>query len=49
VASPLHTRPGATTPAGARTIDFAVGEGTLNAILRESAAEVQSLYAVLML
>jgi hypothetical protein len=49
VASPLHTRPGATTAAGARTIDFAVGEGTLNAILRESAAEVQSLYAVLML
>ncbi|CAN7612659.1 HDOD domain-containing protein [Pseudoduganella sp. LjRoot289] len=49
VPSPLHQRPGATTPASARTIDFAVGEGTLDTILRESANEVQSLFAVLML
>ena len=31
------------------TIDFAVGDGTLESILRESANEVQSLFAVLML
>jgi hypothetical protein len=49
VHSPLHQRPGATTSQGARTIDFVVGEGTLNAIMTESAHEVQSLYAVLML
>lgn len=49
VHSPLHQRPGATTLQGARTIDFVVGEGTLHAIMTESAQEVQSLYAVLML
>lgn len=49
VASPLHERPGATTLQGARTIDCVVGDGTLSAILRESADEVQSLLAVLML
>jgi len=49
VHSPLHQRPGATTLQGARTIDFVVGEGTLHAIMTESAEEVQSLYAVLML
>lgn len=49
VPSPMHTRPGATTPQAARTIDFAVGEGTLNTILTESRSEVQSLYAVLMM
>ena len=49
VPSPLHQRPGATTQAGARTIDFAVGQGTLDDILRESAGEVTSLFAVLML
>jgi hypothetical protein len=49
VPSPMHQRPGATTPAAARTLDFAVGEGTLDAILRESAGDVQSLFAVLML
>jgi HD-like signal output (HDOD) protein len=49
VHSPMHTRPGATTPQAARTIDFAVGDGTLQAILDESKNEVQSLYAVLML
>jgi hypothetical protein len=49
VHSPLHQRPGAITLQGARTIDFVVGEGTLHAIMTESAQEVQSLYAVLML
>jgi len=49
VPSPMHTRPGATTPTAARTIDFAIGDGTFDAILRESAGEVESLYAVLML
>jgi hypothetical protein len=45
----MHQRPGATTPAAARTIDFAIGEGTLDEILRESANDVQSLFSVLML
>lgn len=49
VASPLHTRPGATTPQAARSIDFDSGEGTLQEVMRESADEVQSLLAVLML
>jgi hypothetical protein len=49
VASPLHERPGATTVQAAQTIDFAVGDGTLQTILEESAAEVQSLFAALML
>lgn len=49
VHSPLHQRAGATTLQGARTIDFVVGDGTLNAIMTESAHEVHSLYAVLML
>lgn len=49
VPSPMHARPGATTPQAARTIDFAVGDGTLQAILDESRVEVQSLHAVLML
>ena len=49
VHSPLYQRPGATTLLGARTIDFVVGEGTLHAIMTESAHEVRSLYAVLML
>lgn len=49
IPSPLHQPPGATTRAGARTIDFAVGDGTLDSILRESEEEVQSLIAVLML
>jgi HD-GYP domain-containing protein (c-di-GMP phosphodiesterase class II) len=49
VPSPMHTRPGATSPTAARTIDFAIGDGTFDAILRESADEVESLYAVLML
>ncbi|TFW26646.1 HDOD domain-containing protein [Duganella callida] len=49
VASPLHQRPGATTLQAARTIDCVIGDGTLHAIMTESAHEVQSLYAVLML
>lgn len=49
VPSPMHQRPGATTAQAARTIDFAIGEGTLHDILRESAQEVHSLFAVLML
>jgi hypothetical protein len=48
VASPLHTRPGGTTPDAARTLDFAVGDGTLSAIMEESADEVKSLAAVLL-
>jgi HD-like signal output (HDOD) protein len=49
VRSPMHVRPGATTAQAARTIDFAVGDGTLQAILDESRGEVESLYSVLML
>jgi hypothetical protein len=48
VASPLHERPGATTPQAAATIDFSVGEGTLSRVLEESAGEVQGLVAALM-
>ncbi len=49
VASPLHERRGATTVQAARTIDFVTSDGTLNSILSESAEEVTSLLAVLML
>lgn len=49
VRSPLHERAGATTQQAARTIDFVIGEGTLHEIMAESAQEVQSLYAALML
>ena len=49
VASPLHTRPGETTPAAALTLDFTVGDGTLSAIMAESADEVKSLAAVLLM
>jgi len=49
VASPLHERAGATSMDSASTIDYAVGEGTLASILEESADEVQSLTAALML
>ena len=45
--SPLHVRPGATTPQSAATIDFVTGEGTLASILEESAEEVSSLSAAL--
>ncbi len=48
VASPLHTRPGATTRSSASTIDFVIGEGTLNSILEESAEEVKGLTSALL-
>jgi HD-like signal output (HDOD) protein len=48
VPSPLHQRPGATSMQGASTIDFVIGEGTLNSILEESAEEVKSLTAALL-
>jgi len=48
VASPLHQRPGATSMQSAATIDFVIGEGTLNSILEESAEEVKSLTAALL-
>ena len=48
VGSPLHERPGATTHQSASTIDFVIGEGTLNSILAESAEEVKSLTVALM-
>lgn len=44
VPSPLHERPGATSRQGAATtVDFGTGDGTLESILEESAAEVRSL------
>lgn len=49
VASPLHEHPEAATLAAARTIDFVTGDGTLSGILAESAQEVQTLLAALML
>ena len=49
VASPLHERAGATSRESASIIDYAIGEGTLASILEESAEEVQSLTAALML
>lgn len=48
ISSPLHERPGATTLHAAQTIDFVIGDGTLNSILAESAEEVKSLISVLM-
>ena len=48
VASPLHTRPGATTRSAASTIDFVIGDGTLNSILEESAEEVKGLTSALL-
>jgi HD-like signal output (HDOD) protein len=48
VASPLHERPGATTQAGAATIDFTAGEGTLAQVLAESRAEVLGLVSALL-
>jgi hypothetical protein len=49
VPSPLQQRAGATTVESAATIDFVVGDGTLAGILEESAEEVQSLTAALLL
>jgi HD-like signal output (HDOD) protein len=49
VESPLHQQPGATTKQSASVIDFAVGNGTLNSILEESAEEVRTLAKALMM
>ena len=43
VHSPLYERPGATSMGSAATIDFVIGEGSLNEILEESAEEVKSI------
>ena len=48
VLSPLHSRPGATSRNAAVTIDFVIGDGTLNSILEESAEEVKGLAAALL-
>lgn len=48
VASPLHQRAGATTRQAASTIDFVIGDGTLNSILEESASEVKTLTSALL-
>ena len=48
IASPLHERAGATSMQSASTIDFVIGEGTLNSILEESAEEVKTLTAALL-
>ena len=48
VGSPLHERPGATSPHAAATIDFAVGDGTLAKVLQESSDEVRSLTVALL-
>jgi hypothetical protein len=41
-------RAGATSKESASTIDFVIGEGSLNDILEESASEVRSLTAALL-
>ncbi|MDO8179653.1 MAG: HDOD domain-containing protein [Undibacterium sp.] len=48
VASPLDTRSASTIQQDASEIDFAIGEGTLNSILKESEEEVNSLTAALL-
>jgi HD-like signal output (HDOD) protein len=48
VASPMHERAGATTHQAAATIDFVVGDGTLQGILDESFHEVNSLVLALL-
>lgn len=48
VASPLHVRPGATSRQSALTLDFVIGEGSLQSILDESAEEVRSLSSALL-
>jgi HD-like signal output (HDOD) protein len=48
VPSPLDLRGGATSRESASTIDFVIGEGSLNDILEESANEVRSLTAALL-
>ncbi len=49
VASPLDTRSPSTIQQDASEIDFAIGDGTLNSILKESEDEVHSLTAALLL
>ena len=49
VPSPLYQPRGNITEQGARTIDFVMGEGSLHQVMVESAEEVRSLYAVLMM
>jgi HD-like signal output (HDOD) protein len=48
VASPLHVRPGATSQQAASTIDFVIGDGSLQSILDASAEEVRSLASALL-
>lgn len=49
VPSPLYQPRRNITEQGARTIDFVMGEGSLHQVMVESAEEVRSLYAVLMM
>ena len=49
VPSPLYQPRSNITEQGARTIDFVMGEGSLHTVMVESAEEVRSLYAVLMM
>jgi hypothetical protein len=48
VASPLHVRAGATSRQSAITLDFVIGEGSLQGMLDESAEEVRSLASALL-
>ena len=48
VPSPLHVRPGATSQQAAVTIDFVIGDGSLQSILDESAEDVRSLASALL-
>ncbi|RJG08445.1 HDOD domain-containing protein [Massilia cavernae] len=48
VPSPLHARAGATSLQSAATIDFVIGDGSLQSILDESADEVRTLAAALL-
>lgn len=49
VPSPLYQPRANISEQGARTIDFLIGDGSLHAIMLESAEEVRSLYSVLMM
>jgi len=49
VQSPLQQNVGGNTVESASTIDFVVGDGTLASILEESADEVHSLTAALLM
>jgi hypothetical protein len=49
VPSPLYQPRANISKQGARTIDFVMGEGSLHQVMVESAEEVRSLYAVLMM